>query len=225
LTWINRSGLARLYDGSAKHEPEQKMMKQTTAAVLATLGVTLAGASLAAEPSLWIFRIGAHDVAPKSSNHAAVNVDAAQMLTFNLTRKLDGHWGVEVLAALPFQHDINLNAGGKVADVKHLPPTVSLQYHFAPEAKFRPYVGAGLNATIFFSEHTTGALSGQKLSLGTSFGPAAQLGLDFDLTDTWFLNGDVRWMDIDTKAKLGGTSLGDVAIDPLTFGLSIGRRF
>jgi outer membrane protein len=224
LICVNRVDATDLYDGSAKHELEQ-MMKQTTAAVLATLGITFAGAALAAEPPSWIFRIGAHDVVPKSNNHAAVNVDAAQMLTFNLTRKLDEHWGVEVLAALPFQHDINLNTGGKVADVKHLPPTVSLQYHFAPEAKFRPYVGAGLNATIFFSEHTTGALSGQKLSLGTSFGPAAQLGMDFDLTDTWFLNGDVRWMDIDTKATLGGTSLGNVAIDPLTFGLSIGRRF
>jgi outer membrane protein len=82
-----------------------------------------------------------------------------------------------------------------------------------------------LNATVFFSEHTTGALSGQKLSLDPSFGPAAQVGLDFDLTDTWFLNADVRWIDIDTKAELAGASLGDVAIDPLTFGLSIGRKF
>lgn len=200
-------------------------MKKITAAVLATLGLTAAGASIAAEPHPWILRFGAHDVAPKSDNHAVVNVDEAKMLTFSLTRMLNEHWGVEVLAALPFKHDINLNTGGKVADVKHLPPTFSMQYHFAPEAKFRPYVGAGLNATIFFSEHTTGALSGQDLSLGTSFGPAAQLGLDFDLTDTWFLNADVRWIDIDTKAKLGGASLGDVAIDPITFGLSVGRNF
>jgi outer membrane protein len=200
-------------------------MKRTSTALIAAVGMALAGAAQAAEPSTWILRVGAHDVAPKSDNHTVVNVDDAKMLTFNLTRMLNENWGVEVLAALPFKHDINLNGGGKVADVKHLPPTVSVQYHFAPEAKFRPYVGAGLNATIFFSEHTTGALDGTELKLDSSFGPAAQVGLDFDISADWFLNADVRWIDIDTKAKLDGASLGNVAIDPITFGISVGRKF
>jgi outer membrane protein len=200
-------------------------MKQTPVALLATLGIALAGAAQAAEPSDWIFRVGAHDVAPKSDNHSVVNVDDAKTLTFNLTRMLDEHWAVELLAALPFRHDINLNGGGKVADVKHLPPTLSVQYHFSREAKLRPYLGLGLNATIFFSEDTTGALAGQDLELDTSFGLATQAGLDIDLSDSWFLNADVRWLDIDTDAKLGGTSLGSVAIDPFTFGISVGRRF
>jgi outer membrane protein len=200
-------------------------MNKPTASLLIAAALALAGTAQAAEPSPWIFRIGAHDVAPKSGNHSVVNVDDAKTLTFNLTRMVDEHWGVELLAAIPFQHDINLNGGGKVADVKHLPPTLSVQYHFAPEARFRPYVGAGLNATIFFSEHTTGALEGADLSLGTSFGAAAQAGLDFDVSQNWFLNADLRWIDIDTKAKLDGASLGNVAIDPLTFGISIGRRF
>jgi outer membrane protein len=200
-------------------------MKTTTAALMTAIGLAMATAAGAEEPSNWIFRVGAHDVEPKSSNHAVVNVDSAKMLTFNLTRKFGEHWAFEVLAALPFQHDINLNTGGKVAEVKHLPPTFSLQYHFAPQARFRPYVGAGLNATIFFDESTTGALEGTKLELDTSFGAAAQLGMDFDISDDWFLNADVRWIDIDTGARLDGASLGDVAIDPVTFGLSIGRKF
>jgi outer membrane protein len=201
------------------------MMNKKLAPLATALGLALVGSAQAAEPSTWILRIGAHDVAPKSNNHAVVNVDAAKMLTFNLTRMIDERWGVEILAALPFRHDINLNGGGKVAEVKHLPPTVSLQYHFAPEARFRPYAGVGLNATIFFSEHTTGALDGADLELDSSFGAAAQLGMDFDISADWFLNADVRWIDIDTGAKLDGVSLGDVAIDPLTFGISIGRRF
>ena len=200
-------------------------MKKITATAVATLGLAIAAAAQAAEPSPWVFRLGVHDVDPKSNNSDIVSVDSARMLTFNLTRMVDEHWGVEVLAALPFQHDIRLNTGGKVAEVKHLPPTVSVQYHFSPGAKFRPYVGAGLNATLFFDEKTSGALDGHKLSLGTSFGAAAQAGMDFDITDTWFLNADVRWIDIDTKAKLDGASLGNVAIDPLTFGISVGRRF
>jgi outer membrane protein len=200
-------------------------MNNTTAALMTAVGLALAGVAQAGDSSPWILRVGAHDVEPKSTNHPVVNVDAARMLTFNLTRKLNDNWGVEVLAALPFQHDINLNSGGKVADVKHLPPTVSVQYHFAPHAKFRPYVGAGLNATIFFSEHTTGALAGADLDLDTSFGPAAQLGMDLDISENWFLNADLRWMNIDTAAKLDGASLGNVAIDPVTFGISVGRKF
>jgi outer membrane protein len=102
----------------------------------------------------WIFRVGVHSVRPKSNNHDLVNVDAAEMLTFNATYMLAPNWGVEVLAALPFQHDINLNGGGKVGETKHLPPTASVQYHFLPDGKVRPYVGAGLNYTMFFKEKT-----------------------------------------------------------------------
>lgn len=200
-------------------------MNKTTAAVMTALGLAFAGAASAAEPANWILRVGVHDVMPKSDNNPVVNVDDGMTLTFNLTRMLNEHWGVEVLAALPFKHDVNLNGGGKVADVKHLPPTFSLQYHFAPNAKFRPYAGVGLNATLFFSEHTTGALAGSDLSLDTSFGPAAQLGADIDISDKYFLNVDVRWLDIDTDATLDGTSLGTVAIDPFTVGLSFGRKF
>jgi outer membrane protein len=200
-------------------------MKTRTAALVTAIGLAFAGAAGAEDPSRWILRVGAHDVDPKSGNHAVVSVDSARMLTFNLTRKFDEHWGVELLAALPFEHDISLNSGGKVASVKHLPPTLSAQYHFAPHAKFRPYVGAGLNATLFFDENTSGVLAGTDLKLGTSFGAAAQVGMDLDLSDSWFLNADVRWIDIDTRARLDGASLGSVAIDPMTFGISIGRKF
>jgi len=199
--------------------------KQAIAAITATAAIAMSTGAVAGEPGQWIFRVGAHDVAPKSRNHDVVNVDAGKTLTFNLTRIFNEHWGVEILAALPFEHDVNLNGGGKVADVKHLPPTVSLQYHFAREARVRPYVGAGLNATIFFSEHTTGALAGTELKLDTSFGAAAQAGIDVDLSAHWFLNADARWMDIDTDATLNGASLGAVQIDPLAIGVTIGRRF
>jgi outer membrane protein len=171
---------------------KEKDMKARTATLLAALGLALSGIAQADDTSPWILRVGAHDIDPKSDNHALVNVGSAKMLTFNLTRMLDEHWGVELLAALPFSHDIALNSGGDVAEVKHLPPTLSAQYHFAPHSRLRPYVGAGLNATIFFSEDTKGALAGTDLELRTSFGAAAQLGLDVDISDNWFLNADVR---------------------------------
>jgi outer membrane protein len=130
-----------------------------------------------------------------------------------------------LLAALPFKHDINLNDGGKVAETKHLPPTLSLQYHFNPNGRLRPYVGAGLNYTLFFDEKTSGALAGAKLELDQSFGAAAQLGCDVDIANVWFVSIDARWIDIDTDAKVNGQKLGKVEIDPYAIGVSFGRRF
>jgi outer membrane protein len=196
------------------------------AAILSILGAAaITPAVQAQDAGDWIWRVGVHNVRPKSSNHRIVNVDAAPGLTFNGTYMLASHWGVELLAALPFEHDINLNGGGKVAETKHLPPTLSLQYHFNPNGAWRPYVGAGLNYTLFFDEQTTGALAAADLELEPSWGPAAQFGLDITLASTWFANVDARWFDIDSKAKLNGVGLGSVQIDPYAFGLSVGRRF
>lgn len=196
------------------------------AAILTVLGAaTVLPSAHAQDAGDWIWRMGIHNVRPKSDNHGIVNVAAGSSLTFNGTYLFAPNWGVELLAALPFEHDIELNAGGKVAETKHLPPTLSLQYHFNPNGTWRPYVGAGLNYTLFFDEKTTGALSGTKLELDPSWGMAAQLGLDLRLGGEWFANVDARWIDIDTDAKLNGASLGTVEVDPYTFGLSIGRRF
>ena len=195
------------------------------AAIVSALALTTALPTQAQDAGDWIWRVGVHNVRPKSDNHGLVNVDAAASLTFNATYMLAPNWGIEVLAALPFEHDINLNGGGKVAQTKHLPPTVSLQYHFNPNGAWRPYVGAGVNYTLFFDEKTRGALAGAKLELDPSWGLAAQAGLDVQLGSDWFANVDARWLDIDPDAKVNGPSIGSVAIDPLALGLSIGRRF
>ncbi len=147
-------------------------------------------------------------------------------MTFNVTYLFTEHWGIELLAALPFKHDIKLKGSGeKVATTKQLPPTLSLQYHFSPVWVFRPYVGAGLNYTKFFRETTTGALAGTDLHLSGSLGPAAQAGFDIPLYGELMLNVDVRWIDIETDAKVDGVFLESVDIDPLTAGASLSWMF
>jgi outer membrane protein len=202
------------------------MSSRFRTAFLTTLAIVAATpAAQAQDAGDWLWRAGVHSVQPKSDNHPVVNVDEGTMLTFTATYLLAPNWGVELLAALPFSHDINLNGGGKVAETKHLPPTLSLQYHFNPAGSIRPYVGAGLNYTVFFSEDTTGALAGTDLSLDPSFGLAAQAGVDIAINSDWFVNIDARWLDIDSDAELNGGDLGTVEIDPYAFGLSVGRRF
>ena len=198
-----------------------------TLLVAATAAVVVfSSAANAYEKGDWLVRVGVGNVDPKSSNGLVASVDSGTALVFNGTYFFTPNLGFEILAATPFSHDIKLASDGtKVGETKHLPPTFSLQYHFVPDGGFRPYVGAGLNYTLFFDEETTGPLSGSSLSLDDSVGLAAQLGADFDITDSMYLNFDVRWIDINTDAELDGAALEEVEIDPLVYSLTLGWRF
>ena len=194
---------------------------------LAVLAVSAGAQSASAyEPGDWIVRVGVGNVDPKSDNGDIASVDSGTTLVFNGTYMFTSQVGLEVLAALPFSHDIELASNGaKVGETKHLPPTVSLQYRFPTDGAFKPYVGVGLNYTIFFDEETTGALAGADLELDDSFGIAGQLGFDYDLTDTLFLNLDARWINIETDAEVDGAALETVEIDPMVYSLTVGWVF
>jgi outer membrane protein len=133
--------------------------------------------------------------------------------------------GIEVLAALPFKHDIAIDGLGTVGSTRHLPPVVSLQYHFNGSGKVSPFVGAGLNYTTFFSEDTRGALAASELKLEDSWGLAAHAGVDFAMGERGALRVDVRWADIDTKVKLDGAGIGTVNLDPLVYGAAYVLKF
>ena len=122
------------------------------------------------------------------------------------------------VAALPFQHDIHIAGLGRVGSTRHLPPVVSLQYHFNGQGTVSPFVGAGVNYTTFFSEKTGGALAGSTLRLKDSWGLAAHAGVDVRLSERGALRLDMRWIDIDSTVKLDGQRLGSVRIDPLVYG-------
>lgn len=204
-----------------------KMLKSAVAVALAA-GL-LAGTVQAYEAGSWIGRIGAWGVFPKSDNLSTplgmINVEDGYSLGFNFTYMATSNIGIELLAALPFKHNIELG-GTKVASTYHLPPTLFLQYHFMPQGTIHPYVGVGLNYTFFFSEDTTGPLSGTSLNLDSSWGFAGQAGIDFDIAPNWFVNADLSYIDIDSKASVSGLgNLGTVAIDPWVLGLNVGMRF
>ena len=202
------------------------MQKKTAGVILVATLLGLSFSAQAHEKGDWLLRVGAGMVDPKSSNGDVVSVDSGTTLAFNGTYMLGPNLGLEVLASAPFSHDIKLADGGtRVAETKHLPPTVSLNYHFDTASAFNPYAGVGLNYTLFFDEKTTGPLDGLDLDLDGSFGVAAQLGFDYDLSDNMFLNLNLRWIDIDTDAKLDGAALETVEIDPLVYTLALGWKF
>jgi len=198
----------------------------------ALLMIIFTTVAYAHEQGDWLIRAGAHYVDPKSDNNDTVQVESATMFTFDISYFLSQDWAIEVLAAAPFEHDIKLVGGSRAASTKHLPPTVSLQYHFNPNGTFQPYVGAGVNFTIFFDENTTGALAGTDLELDSlSVGLAAQAGFDVALSNDWYLNASLRYIQIETDGKvknLPGNAtldLGSIEIDPWLFGLNLSKRF
>lgn len=205
-----------------------------TAPLLAGLAAAL---SLAAAPAMaqskgdWTLSAGVHQVAPKSNNGALaggtlkVDVDSDIKPTITGEYFIADNLGIEVLAALPFKHDINIDGLGRVGSTKHLPPVVTLQYHFNSQGKVSPFLGAGVNYTTFFSEETDGALAGSRLKMDDSWGLAAHAGLDFAINEKAALRVDLRWMDIDSKVKLDGQKLGTVEIDPLAYGVSYVVKF
>ena len=188
----------------------------------------VAAPAFAQQAGEWTFGIGAHQVNPKSDNGSLVNgtldVEVGSSVRPTITAEyfVRDNLGVEVLAALPFQHDISVVGVGKVGSTKHLPPTVSLQYHFG-QGKVKPFVGVGLNYTTFFSTKSEGAIAGTNLDLSDSWGLAAHLGVDFKVGEKGAIRVDYRKIDIDTKVKLNGANLGTkntVNIDPSVYGIA-----
>lgn len=109
-----------------------------------------------------------------------------------------------------------------------LPPTLTAQYHFTG-SKLKPYIGAGVNYTIFYGVDE-GSVA-DDISYDNSVGFAFQAGFDLDIDDKWFINVDVKKIFLNTETTvnattaLGATVKADVDINPLVFGVGIGRRF
>lgn len=199
----------------------------------------------------FIVRAGAVTVNPNDSssnltaNGAAlpgdVTVGSDTQLGLSFTYMLQDHLGLELLAATPFTHEIKMNnsipaLNGKVGEVSHLPPTLSLQYYPLDSAsKFQPYGGIGVNYTTFFDENLSSqyeAAGASNLELEDSWGIAGELGLDYLITDNVLLNFSVWYVDIDTQATIDGpTALSvnqtkvDVTIDPWVYMAGVGYKF
>jgi outer membrane protein len=158
-------------------------------------------------------------------------IDNSIVPELDFTYFFNNNIAVEVIAGVT-PHDITgkgLLAGTKVGDVWLLPPTVLLQYHFNLGNGIKPYLGAGLNYTVFFNEDA-GSADYSNLKIDNAFGFAAQAGVDFHLEGNWFLNVDVKKIWLDTELSVGsssyaGTVKTDVDVDPLIVGVGLGYRF
>lgn len=171
-------------------------------------------------------------IVPDESSSVSINgdvdVDEAFTGEIDFSYFATDNIAVELIAATA-NHDVKLEDSDvgdlDLGDVWLLPPTLTAQYHFLPKQRISPYIGAGVNLTVFF-----GAESGQAddIDYDTSVGPAFQFGVDYALDGPWSLNLDVKKIFIDsdvTVNALGTTVDADVDINPWVVGLGVAYRF
>jgi len=163
----------------------------------------------------------------------SVDVKDDTVPELDFTYMITNNIGTELILGTS-RHDVTANAGTgdkSLGKVSTLPPTLTLQYHFAPQsATFRPYAGAGINYTRFYNAGLNAANLGVNADLQVkknSYGPALQIGADIPVSKSFFINVDVKkiWMKTDVSLASNGTQIGTLKIDPLVIGLGIGTKF
>jgi len=214
------------------------MKKILSNCVAGSLIALSASTAMSYEKGDMIFRSGMATVNPSSSGSALgfdLDVDDDTAIGFTGIYMIRNNVGVELLASTPFEHDINLEGTGlQAGSTKHLPPTLSVQYFpLDSKSKFQPYVGLGINWTIFFDEDADSDLEGvlgseAGLHLDNSVGLTYQVGFDYAIDDKWLVNASYWSMDIDTDATLsfnGTKAQFGVEIDPNVLMIGVGYKF
>jgi len=157
------------------------------------------------------------------SDPVGLDVYSAFTIEVDVSRRFGRHFAAELILTSA-SHEVTSTIDGMevpLGSVELLPPTLLAQYHFLPDARVHPYVGAGVNCSIFYEK--SGALD--SLDLATKVAPAAQAGMDVDLSDRMVLNLDAKWIWLETTVEDQGVTLAKLTIDPFILGVGVGFRF
>jgi outer membrane protein len=203
-----------------------KMTRKLIVAAVAAACLPFATAQ-AQDSGSWIVRgrVLNLDSANKDSTGLDLSVNNKTFPEVDITYFLNTNLALELVLTYPQKHDIR-SGGTKIGSLKHLPPTLSVQYHF-PMGGYRPYVGAGLNYTNFSKVDFDPAID---TALGpsiknNSFGLAFGAGVDVPMGGGWLFNLDVKKVQIKTDVSSFGTKVGTFKVDPVLFSVGFGKRF
>lgn len=193
-----------------------------SAAALSALGMAALPLTAAAQEGPWLVRarIVNLDPANKDSTGLDLSVNSKIIPEVDISYFFTPNIAAELILTYPQKHTLSAGAA-EIGNLKHLPPTLSAQYHFTDLGAFKPYVGLGLNYTAFSSVHLPAGVTIKKNSFGLAYG----VGFDYELSKGFYLNVDVKKVHIKTKVSAGGTELGTFKVDPVLFGVGLGWRF
>jgi outer membrane protein len=203
-------------------------MKKLTMKYLAVALGLVAGSAMAQE-SPWLVRARAVHLDPANQSAPLNGVGAADRLhvstktipEIDITYFFTPNLAAELVLTYPQKHTVTLD-GAAIGTFKHLPPTLSAQYHFMPGATVKPYLGAGVNYTTMSKVDLLGGAAGLEHD---SWGLALQAGVDFRLDKNWSLNLDVKKVQIRSDVTIAGARASNVKVDPVLLGVGLGYRF
>lgn len=199
------------------------------AAALLALAAALAPAvAVHAEDGPWLVRVRAVnlDSANKDSTGLDLSINNKVIPEFDISYFFTPQLAAELVLTYPQKQTIR-SAGTDIGSLKHLPPTLTVQYHATGLGAFKPYVGAGLNYTRFSSVTFNPAVEAalQPTIKKNSVGLALQVGADYTIAKNTYLNLDVKKVQIRTDVKSFGAKVGEFKVDPWLVGVGIGWRF
>lgn len=172
----------------------------------------------------WMVRVRAVDLqsANKDSTTLGLSINDKVIPEVDISYFFTKNIAAELILTVPQKHTLNsTTVGGDIGTLKHLPPTLLLQYHFDAPG-YKPYVGAGLNYTRFSSVNLS--VAGAEIDK-SSVGAALQVGVDLPLSKKMYFNVDVKKVYIGTDVYLNGAKQGTFKVDPLLIGVGLGWRF
>ncbi len=156
----------------------------------------------------------------RTSDAYIPELDFTYFITKNIALEL-------ILATTQHTVEVKSSTSGDLdlGTVRFIPPVLTLQYHFMPDQKISPYVGAGLNYLIV-ADHKTGR-SVNDVSYSNEFGYAFQIGVDYRIDDVWSLNADLKkvFVSTDIHVNNGTIRANDTDLDPWIFGIGVGYKF
>ena len=195
---------------------------QRAALALAVAGGLAVPMLAQAQATPWMVRVHALslDSANKDSTGLDLTVNNKVFPEVDISYFFSPNIAAELVLTYPQKHTVK--AGGtEIGSLKHLPPTLSMQYHYTELGAFKPYAGVGLNYTRFSGVNLPAGVEIDK----NSFGLAVGAGFDYEIQKNIYLNVDVKKVQIKTTVSAGGNELGDFKVDPLLVGVGIGWRF
>jgi outer membrane protein len=197
------------------------MIKRCIAlAAVLTAAVVPAAQAQSSDTGSWLVRARALYLDPASpTTDLALSINSKVLPEVDVSYFFTPNIAAELVLTYPQKQDVR-SSGANIGTLKHLPPTLSLQYHFTGMA-VRPYVGLGLNYTHFSSVNLPAGVSVDRNSTGLAFGA----GVDVPMGSGWLFNVDVKQVQIRTDVAVDGVSHGSFKVDPVLFSLGVGKRF
>ena len=207
-------------------------IKTLVAAMAAVASLApIAAHAQAAEENPWMIRVRAVDVLYQNgqtgiASDANIKAKDQWIPEFDVSYFFTKNIAAELVLTWPQQ--VNITAGGaNVGKVTALPPSLLAQYHFTDLGAFKPYVGVGINYTIFGSrQNFYGGGAGLQIE-PSSVGFVGQIGMDYMLGKNWGLNVDVKYatMATNVQAVNGGANLGKLTLNPWMPAVGVTYKF